>query len=144
MVRFGFMVLLIIFRRLALETEEALKEQDKRLGEILGKHQVREMILWFTEYCFVYYQHLISDSWDCCLKTLLLSLGWRCKKRRNYSSTKWNNKSNWGENQSIVKISVRSPISCFAIRNIKNIYFNAVLYIKQICTLNNNVIFQPE
>lgn len=39
------MVLLIIFRRLALETEEALKEQDKRLGEILGKHQVREMIL---------------------------------------------------------------------------------------------------
>ena len=30
-----------VYRRLALETEEALKEQDKRLSEILGKHQVR-------------------------------------------------------------------------------------------------------
>jgi hypothetical protein len=38
------MGLLTMFRRLAVETEEALKEQDKKLGEILGKHQVREIL----------------------------------------------------------------------------------------------------
>lgn len=32
-------------RRLALETDEALKEQDKKLGEILGKLQVSELYI---------------------------------------------------------------------------------------------------
>ena len=35
-----FFVFLLLRRRLALETEEALKEQDERLGKILGKLQV--------------------------------------------------------------------------------------------------------
>ena len=33
-------------RRLALETDEALKEQDKKLGEILGKLQVNQLYIY--------------------------------------------------------------------------------------------------
>lgn len=47
---------MFIYRRLVAETEEALKEQDERLGKVLGRLQVSSLIYLGPKFSPSYYR----------------------------------------------------------------------------------------